>query len=147
MEIYLLNPKEDNSKFLSYLETVDWNAGKILYKVIESNSIKEKLGDDANIFYSKEGQDFVGFFTIVNQDYISLPELEPFIAMVWVDPKYRGRGISRKFIDHAEKIIGKGPVHILTQHKGLYEKMGYKLIDQFDDSIHDMDYLYYKNLG
>lgn len=136
----------EDKKFLEYIKGIEWGAAKLLYKVTSTNTINEKFGDDARIFYVKDNENIVGFFTIVNQDYIKLPEYDRFIAMLWVDPEYRGRGLSREFVKYAEEISGVKTIHLLTRHKGLYEKMGYKLIKEFKDEFHDMDYLYEKEL-
>lgn len=147
MKIYeFKNEEKEIVDFLKYLETIDWKAAKHLYEVIFNNKIKEKLGKDSKIFYAVSDGRIMGFFTLINQDYIKLPQYDRFIAMVWVDPAFRGRGYSRDFIAYAEDHSGLDQIHIITQHKGLYEKMGYKLIDVFTDSIHDKDYLYEKDL-
>ncbi|MDY6044741.1 MAG: GNAT family N-acetyltransferase [Peptoniphilus sp.] len=147
MRIYeFKNEEKEREDLLQYLKTVDWGAGKHLHEVISNNAVKEELGKDGRIFYAVDQDRIMGFFTIVNQDYIKLPEYDRFIAMVWVDPAFRGRGFSKDFIAHAEEQSGVDSMHILTQHKGLYEKMDYKLVDVFTDSIHDKDYLYEKNL-
>lgn len=68
-----------------------------------------------------------------------MEDLDRFIAMVWVDPIYRGQGLSRKFIHYAEEKSGVDEMHILTQHRGLYEKMGYQLVQEIRGAIHDVD--------
>ncbi|MDD7306152.1 MAG: GNAT family N-acetyltransferase [Peptoniphilaceae bacterium] len=147
MKIYeFKNEEKERENLLNYLKTVEWSAAKNLYKAISNNEIKEKFGKDGKIFYAVNDGQIMGFFTLVNQDYIKLPQYDRFIAMVWVDPLFRGRGYARDFIAYAEKESKLDQIHIISQHKGLYEKMGYKLIDSFTDSIHDVDYLYEKNL-
>ena len=147
MDILELETTEQKDELLAYLPNVDWGAARALEKTLKTDTIKEKLGKDARIFYVKDGARVMGFFTLVNWDYIPLEDYDRFIAMLWVDPAYRGRGLSRVFMDYAEKQSGVDTMHILTQHKGLYEKMGYRLIREFTDSIHDKDYLYEKYLG
>lgn len=148
MKIYeFKNQEKERENLLGYLKTVDWGAGKMLHKLISSNSAKDKLGKDSRIFYAMNQDQIIGFFTLVNRDYIELSQYDRFIAMVWVDPDFRGRGLSRDFIAYAEEKSGVDTIHILTQHQGLYEKMGYKLIKIFTDSIHDRDYLYEKELS
>ncbi|MDD7462986.1 MAG: GNAT family N-acetyltransferase [Anaerococcus sp.] len=146
MEIIKVSLNDSNEEFLSYLKTVDWGAAKNLRKYLENKTVKENLGKDSQIFYAKEDGNIIGFFALVNQDYIKLPTYDRFISSVWVDPSYRGRGLSYDFVKYAEKESGLKKMNILSQHKGLYEKMGYKLIDNFTDSIHDKDYLYEKTL-
>lgn len=147
MQIFELKDDDQKTDLLNYLKQVNWGAARLLEKVIRTDCMKEKLGKDARIFYAKDQKRIIGFFTIVNQDYIPLEKYDRFIAMVWVDPAYRGRGLSKVFVQHAEQESGVDSMHILTQHKGLYEKMGYHLIREFTGSFHDLDYLYEKKLG
>lgn len=146
MEIIKVSLNDSNEEFLAYLKAVDWGAAKNLRKNLENKTVKENLGKDSQIFYAKEDGNIIGFFALVNQDYIKLPTYDRFISSVWVDPSYRGRGLSYDFVKYAEKESALKKMNILSQHKGLYEKMGYKLIDTFTDSIHDKDYLYEKTL-
>lgn len=146
MRVIEFKNSRDNQELLDYVKNIKWGAAKLLYKAITTDTVHEKFGDDTRIFYVKDDDNIIGFFTIVNQDYIKLPEYDRFIAMLWVDPEYRGRGFSREFIKYAEDISSVKTMHLLTRHKGLYEKMGYKLIKEFKDEFHDMDYLYEKDL-
>lgn len=146
MKILELDFNNIDEKLIEYIENIEWGAGKLISKLLKENSFKERKGEDSRFFYAIENDQFVGFFSLVNQDYMPLKQYDRFIASVWVDPKFRKKGYSRKFVSYAEKESGKNQIHILSQHKGLYEKMGYKLIDTFTGSIHDKEYLYEKNL-
>lgn len=146
MEIFELKREEQKPKLLEYLKEVDWGAARYLEKAIKEDRVKEELGNDGRIFYAEDNTDIIGFFTLVNQDYIPLENIDRFIAMVWVDPSYRGRGLSKRFVAYAEEASGVDEMHILTQHKGLYEKMGYQLVREFTGALHDKDYLYVKDL-
>lgn len=105
MDILELETPEQKDKLLAHLPNVDWGVARALEKTLKTDTIKEKLGKDARIFYVKDGQALWAF----------LPWLTGTI--------------------------------FLTQHKGLYEKMGYRLFREFTGSIHDKDYLYEKYLG
>lgn len=146
MKVIEFKNSKDNKELLDYFKNIEWGAAKLLYEATSTATVHEKFGDDTRIFYVKDDETIIGFFSIVNQDYIKLPEYDRFIAMLWVDPEYRNRGLSRKFIKYAEDISLVKTMHLLTRHKGLYEKMGYKLIKEFKDKFHDKDYLYEKNL-
>lgn len=146
MKIIEFKNSLENREFLDYIKNIKWGAAKLLHQTITEDKVYEKFGKDTRIFYVKDDENIIGFFTIVNQDYIKLPEYDRFIAMLWVDQKYRGRGLSREFIKYAEDVSSVKTMHLLTRHKGLYEKMGYKLIKEFKEEFHDMDYLYEKDL-
>lgn len=145
MEIFEVISDKQKDEFLEYLDRVDCGAAKMLSGLIKTDSLKVKNGPDSKVFYAKDAHGIFGFFALVNKDYMALP-YDRFISSVWVDPKYRGRGLAREFVAFAERVSDVEKIYILSQHKGLYEKMGYELIDVFTDSIHDMDYLYEKKL-
>lgn len=146
MEILELTTEDQRIRLLKYMRDIDWIAARYLVRVIEANQIKEELGRDARIFYGVDSECITGFFTIVNQDYIPLEELDRFIAMLWVDPDDRGKGLVRKFVGHAERESGVDRIYICTNHRGLYERMGYELIREFSGTLHGHDYLYAKDL-
>ena len=146
MEIIEVRDDSQKKELLDYLPNVIWGESQVLTKAIKNDEIDEKLGKDAKIFYAKEDGEVMGFFTLVNQDYIPLPQYDRFIAMIYVDPKYRNRGYSREFIKFAEEASGVDTIHLFTKIKGLYEKMGYTLIEELVGYIHGIDYLYEKKL-
>lgn len=146
MKIYELKSRKDREELINYMREQDWGAAKKLARSLQRNSVKEDFGRDTRVFFARVNNDIVGFFALVNKDYIDLDGYKHFIAMIWVDPSYRGRGYSRDFVSFGEEVSGYDDIYILTQHKGLYEKMGYCLIDSFEGRFHPKDYLYYKDL-
>lgn len=98
----------------------------VLKKALVSDDFSKKFGKTARVFYVKDGDNFVGFFTVVEQDYLPVPEYNRYIAFVDVHPDYRGQHLSNIFIAKAEDVLSQedtAEVHIVRQHKGLYEKM------------------------
>ncbi|EPH89637.1 acetyltransferase, GNAT family, partial [Enterococcus faecalis 06-MB-DW-09] len=62
----------------------------------------------------------------------------PYIAIVYVDPAFRGNGISKELVKIVEKQllkVGFQNIYIVTQHVGLYEKWGYSQIDNAKDKF------------
>ena len=139
----------DKEKLLNFLENAKWGAGKFLANVIKENTFYEKYGKDANLYFYIQNGEPIEFGAIVEQDYIERPNLKPWIALIYVDPKARGQRLSEKmvyFLESKAKELGYNQVNIVSQHKGLYEKYGYNLQEEIYDSKHDVDYRYNKEI-
>lgn len=94
-------------------------------------SVKDKI--PLNMVASIHGK-LVGSVTIKNDDLSGYPELNPWVAAVFVLPAYRKQGIGSKLVLHAEKIakevFGKDKIYLYTGSAAeLYKKLGYKQID------------------
>ncbi|MCI5826427.1 MAG: GNAT family N-acetyltransferase [Arcanobacterium sp.] len=180
-ELYTGDPGQE--KLLEALPTIEWGAGKFLYKEITGGMFHQQHGKSARLYFvrdtNSEGADrkgadcerinrggadhrnadgddadredgpLAGFGAIVEQDYHPVPEWQRWIAFVYVWPEYRGRQLSREIVQFLEGEIaaaGEREVHILTQHRGLYEKYGYELVREEDDGRHAHAYIYHKEL-
>lgn len=127
-------PKE----ILNQIENIEWGAGKHLVDRIKTKDLDE---NDCIIIMT-EDEDMVGFTTFVERDTVAVTDFGPFIATMYVDPKYRGKGLSLKLADIALNVCWEKKakkVYILTQHVGLYEKLGFeeigKIKDKFDRTM------------
>lgn len=91
----------------------------------------------------------VGMVTIMKSDYYPLPEIYPWISTLFVTEEYRGKKISGKLIDFANKYakeIGFNRTYIPTEFVGLYEKYGYCYIKDIVNYGNGIDRLYAKDL-
>lgn len=141
--------KDEQKKYLDFMKNAEWGAGKFLYQTIVDGKYFKKFGESAKLFFLLDEGNPISFINIVERDYIKTVEFDRWIALLYIDPKYRGQGLSLKMIGCMEEELKKdgfNEVHIATQHFGLYEKMGYKLVKEVYDSIHDVDYIYEKGL-
>lgn len=134
MSYYVLKKKD--SKWLSVaaeINKADWKAAKYLAKKMINYDFKEWEG----IVISENNDQIVGFCSFVLKDIVDLA-YSPYIAIVYVDPTFRGKGISKELVEIAEQeLIAEGfqGVYIVTQHVGLYEKWGYSQIDEAEDKF------------
>ena len=66
-------------------------------------------------------------------DLYCRPDLYPWLINVYVDEKHRGKGICKALmntvLDNA-KSIGLKELYLYTKHTGLYEKYGWKFIQE-----------------
>ncbi|WP_282926320.1 GNAT family N-acetyltransferase [Helcococcus kunzii] len=140
---------KNKQKLLDFLEEAEWPAGPYLAKLIKENDFYEKYGDQAQLFFYIEKNEPLAFGGLVEQDYLPKPDLKPWIALIYVDPKSRGQRLSEKMVTYLEKQAkdqGYNKVYLVSRHKGLYEKYGYRLQEELRDIKHDKDYFYIKSL-
>ena len=95
-----------------------------------------------------DGQ-IVGMTSIMKTDYYPLPEIYPWISCVFLSEGYRGHRISEKLIDYANeyaKANGLDRTYIPSEHVGLYEKYGYRYIQDIVNYGDGTERLYVKEL-
>lgn len=66
-------------------------------------------------------------------DLNSRPDIYPWLIDVYVDEDYRGRGICRKLMETVYENAKKAnldELYLYTKHIGLYEKFGWKFIEE-----------------
>lgn len=139
----------DPDKAIAYLRSIEWGAGKHLAAVLAKGAFTAEYGESAALYFVRQDGAFIGFGTLVAQDYLPRPALKPWIALIYVDPKARGQRLSEKIVRYLEAQAaaqGFDKTYLVSQHLGLYEKYGYTLLEKTDEGIHEVDYLYSKSL-
>ncbi|WP_429967770.1 GNAT family N-acetyltransferase [Enterococcus sp. AZ046] len=128
--------KKNDSRWLvapTEIYNADWKAAKYL----ASKMIGDEFADWEGIVVAEAADRIVGFCSFVSKDIVDL-DYSPYIAIVYVDPNFRGNGISKELVKIAEKQLlklGFQSIYIVTQHVGLYEKWGYYQIDEAEDKF------------
>lgn len=128
--------KKNDSRWLvaaTEIYNADWKAAKYL----ASKMIGDEFDDWEGIVVAEDRDRIVGFCSFVNKDIVDLV-YSPYIAIVYVDPNFRGNGISKELVKIAENQllkVGFQSIYIVTQHVGLYEKWGYSQIDEAEDKF------------
>lgn len=128
--------KKNDSRWLvaaTEIYNADWKAAKYLV----SKMIGDEFDDWEGIVVAEAADRIVGFCSFVSKDIVDLV-YSPYIAIVYVDPNFRGNGISKELVKIAEKQllkVGFQSIYIVTQHVGLYEKWGYYQIDEAEDKF------------
>ncbi|MCI5775941.1 MAG: GNAT family N-acetyltransferase [Aerococcus sp.] len=149
MEFHQFTDPQTDHQFLEAIANANWGGMELLHRHLANGTFNEHFGDSARAFYATDDGHFVGCINIVEQDYIAFPEYDSFIALLYIDPAYRGQRLTPKFVAYAESQWAKArktTAHIVTQHHGLYEKYGYTLEQTIPDGPHHPDYLYTKEL-
>ncbi len=69
----------------------------------------------------------------MSDDLYSRPDLYPWLINVYVDEKFRGRNVARELMNTVKenaKKLGLTELYLYTKHIGLYEKFGWKFIEE-----------------
>jgi GNAT superfamily N-acetyltransferase len=147
MEIILVNENEPYwDKLIAFSRNCSWNPGKNLANRMEKHDFKDK----EQIFVAIEANQIAGFCVFEENGYIP-PEYNyhPFINLVFVDEAFRGKRVSEKLIEKAlsyGKELGLNKVYLKSEHRGLYEKYGFKKIADFKPIVGLADQIFEKTL-
>ena len=99
---------------------------------------------------SLAGERIVGMATIAKTDYYPMPEISPWISTIFVSEEFRGKRISEKLIDFINRYargLGFVRTYIPSEHIGLYEKYGYRYLQEIKNYGNGIDRLYVKDIG
>ena len=89
-------------------------------------------------FLLLDGDEIVGCYGLVTNDFISRHDLYPWFACLFIDERKRGGELGKLLMDHAEKETRKAgfsSLYLTTDHDGYYERYGWRRIeDGFEPS-------------
>ncbi len=78
----------------------------------------------------------IGMYQFTYSDLFPRPDLYPWLANLFIDARFRGRGLGRKLIasvrGNALKYLEHDELFLFTAHTGLYEKYGWERIGEVD---------------
>lgn len=80
------------------------------------------------------GEEPAGMYQLsMSDDLFSRPDIYPWLINVYVDEKFRGKNVCRELMNTVNENVKKANLHELylyTNHIGLYEKFGWKLVEE-----------------
>ena len=77
----------------------------------------------------------IGMYQFTMEDLFVRPDLYPWLANVWIEPAYRGRGLGRLLLGTVPanaRAAGLSELYLFTEHTGLYEKLGWTFLEPVD---------------
>lgn len=126
---------ERHIEFAEYVKDKWPNVQKVvLPKIDESLSAEDGL---PLTFLLLKNDKIIGFYQLIEQEYIIRKDLSPWIAPLFIDENERGQGLGSVLLEHARKMVGQlgyTKVYITTDHIRYYEKYGFREIglDNFE---------------
>ena len=77
------------------------------------------------------GDRIAGGLGVIENDFHQRTDLAPNLCALFVEPAHRRRGLARRLVDLALDDmagLGLGRLYLITDHEGLYERMGWSFI-------------------
>ena len=75
--------------------------------------------------------EIIGGLGVIDNDFHNRKDLTPNICAVYVEEKYRNKGIAGKLLNMVVSISkskGITPIYLITDHTGFYEKYGFEFL-------------------
>lgn len=130
MDILSITSSDDRwEKVSQYAQNCSWRAGR---------SLSQKMSDHVftgqeRVIVALDGDDIAGYCTVTKSEYIPDLPYTPYIGYIFVDETYRGQRLSQKLIAYGISYLqaqGYQQIYLVSDHEGLYEKYGFKVIDR-----------------
>ncbi len=132
MKIEMLNTEQDLwNKTILFAEKCSWAPGRRLAERMKINDFR----DWERVFAAVRDGEVVGFCVFEHKGTVPKEfDFHPFLNMVFVDEGSRGQHISQMLVESAlryAKELGYSRVYLKSEHRGLYEKYGFRKIADF----------------
>ena len=88
-----------------------------------------KAGDSLpQFFLLLDDNKVAGCYALLTNDLVSRQDLLPWVACLYVEPEYRGKGWGNLMLEHGletAKVMGYSKAYLTTDHDGYSEKYGW----------------------
>lgn len=78
----------------------------------------------------------IGMYQFMYEDLSIRPDIYPWLANVYIDEKFRGKGYARVLLESvkltASKLENVKELYLYTKHENFYEKFGWEFISEID---------------
>lgn len=85
------------------------------------------------------GDRLIGMYQLRLEDLFVRPDVYPWLANVYLEPDFRGRGYGRMLLmsvrENAMQLTGFDELFLYTTHEGLYEPFGWQLVEEIDTHL------------
>ena len=103
-------------------------------KCFMKHSLQEnRLPQTYGIFVENK---IVGIYQFAYEDLSIRPDIYPWLANVYIDEKFRGKGYARVLLESvkltASKLDNVKELYLYTKHEKFYEKFGWEFISEID---------------
>jgi len=108
----------------------DWGVGNVIARRLR----RHRFSGWETVVVAMVNGEYAGFCALEKKDgYGTDLDVSPFVTAVYVDPKFRGRGLVGNVLDAAcgfARSLGFDAVYLISSHQGLYEKYGFAQFTQ-----------------
>lgn len=128
-----------------YARHCGWIAGPHLADMLQENH----FADWEAVFAAVRGESIIGFCTFLEKDYYPENRYWPWISSIFVDEACRGQGLCGQLIEAAvghARSCGFARVYIPSDITGLYERYGFRRIDELVNYGGDVDQVFARDI-
>ncbi|WP_156889740.1 GNAT family N-acetyltransferase [Paenibacillus harenae] len=120
---------ERRNAFIAYISAA-WPAVKnaVIPQLEESLATSNRL---PLTFLVLKNDRIIGFYQLIEQEYLDRKDLSPWIAPLFIDKSERGQALGAMLLQHGRKTAGQlgyEKVYLTTDHIRYYEKYGFREI-------------------
>ena len=133
------------NKLIDYTSSCEREAWPILAQKMNENS----FSDWERIFVATDNDKIIWFCTFTKEDWIPNCDYSPFVWFIFVDENYRWKRVSEKMIHEVERYaqtLDFKKLHIVSDHKGLYEKYWFEKVDEKVDEMWRTETIFCRNI-
>lgn len=120
----------------AYWFSQKWNVPVEAYKESIQKSIDQKTGIPQWYIVLDEKQEIIAGAGIIDNDFHERKDLSPNLCALFVEEKYRKKGIANYILDFARKELGNmgfEKLYLITDHTKFYEKCGWDFMTMVTD--------------
>jgi len=142
MDILTLTPQHSMwASVADYADACSWRAGPYLAKLMREDG----FSGWERIFAAVENGKIMGYCTLAARDCVPNVDYTPYIGFMFVGELYRGARLSEQMIraalSHA-KVLGFSTVYLVSGEQGLYEKYGFRKLEERPDAWGNMEQIF-----
>lgn len=129
--VCITEQSEYMNKAIEYIQS-RWPLNNEIYRDCIENSI-ETENSLPRWYIMMEDDVIIGSYGLITNDFISRQDLWPWFAALYIEESERGRGLGSILLEHGRREAGKlgyDKLYLCTDHKGYYEKYGWKKIGE-----------------
>ena len=120
----------------AYWFSQKWNVPVEAYKESIQKSIDQKTGIPQWYIVLDEKQEIIAGAGIIDNDFHERKDLSPNLCALFVEEKYRKKGIANSILDFERKELGNmgfEKLYLITDHTKFYEKCGWDFMTMVTD--------------
>lgn len=130
IKVELAKKYSDELIYCSRLIFNEWGKGDF-----ESKLEKIYRDNNAKCYVVYDNNEIVGTFVIRDNDIPNRPDLNPNLACVCVDGRFRGKGYGFVILNESKKVLGELGIkkaYLKTTLENFYEKVGWVYMESFE---------------
>ncbi len=117
----------EKAALIAYARSCSWQGTGAYFAELLAN---DEFEETEYVIAAVDGDEIVGFAALVNESCVEYERLSPWLDFLFVDERYRGKGLARRMVEHiisAAMEKGARSVYLCTvSHEKMYNRLGFE---------------------